>query len=68
MKNYTTQTASLKATTIDTRILDTKILKINGETFDPSQIEGDYYSVVWKMTIGAAMTDKSNTYNVIDLD
>lgn len=68
MKNYTTQTAALKATTVDTRILDTKILKINGETFDPSQIEGDYNSVVWKMTIGAAMTDKSNVYNVIDLD
>jgi hypothetical protein len=68
MKNYTTQTASLKATTIDTRILDTKILKINGETFDPSQIEGDYNSVVWKMTIGDAITAKSNTYNVIALD
>jgi hypothetical protein len=68
MKNYTTQTASLKATTIDTRILDTKILKINGETFDPSQIEGDYNSVVWKMTIGDAITANSNTYNVIALD
>jgi hypothetical protein len=32
MKNYTTRTAALKATTIDTRILDTKILKINGES------------------------------------
>ena len=31
MKNYTTQTASLKATTVDTRILDTKILNVNGE-------------------------------------
>ena len=40
MKNYTTQTAALKATTIDTRILDTKILKINGETFDPSNAGG----------------------------
>jgi hypothetical protein len=68
MKNYTTQTASFKATTVDTRILDTKILKINGETFDPSQIEGDYNSVVWKMTIRAAINGNSNTYNVIDLD
>ena len=34
MKNYTTQTAALKATTIDTRILDTKILKINGESLE----------------------------------
>jgi hypothetical protein len=43
MKNYTTQTAALKATTIDTRLLDakridTKKLFINGELFDPSQI------------------------------
>lgn len=44
MKNYTTQTASLKATTIDTRLLDakqidTKKLFINGTQFDPSQIK-----------------------------
>lgn len=31
MKNYTTQTAALKATTVDTRLLDAKILKVNGE-------------------------------------
>ena len=40
MKNYTTKTAALKATTVDTRILDTKILKINGELFDPSNVGG----------------------------
>jgi hypothetical protein len=83
MSNYTTQTAELHAVKVDTRVLNsnkinTKKLFINGELFDPSkinggssapsQIEGDYNSVVWKMTIGAAMTDKSNTYNVIDLD
>ena len=34
MKNYTTKTAALKATTIDTRILDTKILKVNGESLE----------------------------------
>ena len=34
MKNYTTQTASLKATTIDTRILDTKFLNVNGESLE----------------------------------
>ena len=44
MKNYTTQTAALKATTIDTRLLDakqidTKKLFINGTQFDPSQIK-----------------------------
>ena len=36
MSNYTTQTAALKAVTIDTRKLDTKKLFINGELFDPS--------------------------------
>lgn len=44
MKNYTTQTAALKATTVDTRLLDAhKIdaekLFINGTQFDPSQIK-----------------------------
>lgn len=43
MKNYTTQTAALKAVTIDTtkldaKQIDTKKLFINGELFDPSQI------------------------------
>lgn len=36
MKNYTTKTASLKATTIDTRKIDAKKIYINGELFDPS--------------------------------
>ena len=43
MSNYTTQTAALKAVTIDTakldaKQIDTKKLFINGELFDPSQI------------------------------
>lgn len=42
MRNYTTKTAALKATIIDTRILDTKILKINGELFDPSADKNNY--------------------------
>lgn len=42
MSNYTTQTAALKAVTIDTakidaKQIDTKKLFINGELFDPSQ-------------------------------
>ena len=52
MKNYTTQTAALKATTIDTRILDTKILKVNGETFDPSDKQIKFIT----STIGEAKT------------
>jgi hypothetical protein len=44
MSNYTTKTAALKATKIDSRVLDakqidTKKLFINGELFDPSQIK-----------------------------
>lgn len=44
MSNYTTQTASIKATTIDTRKIDTKQIDtkklfINGTQFDPSQIK-----------------------------
>ena len=44
MSDYTTKTASLKATNIDARFIDTKVLKINGEIFtpfDPSTIETD---------------------------
>lgn len=35
MSDYTTKTASLKATAIDTRFIETKVLKINGEIFTP---------------------------------
>ena len=52
MSDYTTQTAALKATTIDTRILDTKILKVNGETFDPSDKQIKFIT----STIGEAKT------------
>lgn len=43
MSNYTTKTASLRATTIDTRKIDTKqidtkVLKLNGEEFDPNNV------------------------------
>ena len=47
MKNYTTQTASLKATTVDTRILNTKRLKINGETFNPSDSRIKIWNGIW---------------------
>lgn len=45
MKNYTTQTAALKAVTIDTHLLDahkidTKKLYINGQLLDPSNLGG----------------------------
>jgi len=38
MSDYTTKTASLKATIIDTRFIETKVLKINGELFDPTNV------------------------------
>ena len=45
MRNYTTKTAALKATTIDTRLLDakridTQKLFVNGSEFDPSNLSG----------------------------
>lgn len=56
MKNYTTQTASLKATTIDTRLLDakqidTKKLFINGTQFDPSQIKESPNEAMFQLII-----------------
>lgn len=38
MSDYITKTASLKATTIDARKIDTKKLFINGELFDPTNV------------------------------
>lgn len=57
MSNYTTQTASLKATNIDTRKIDTKQIDakkiyIDGELFDPSDKEIKFI----QSTIGQAKT------------
>ena len=56
MSNYTTQTAALKATTVDTRLLDakqidTKKLFINGELFDPSQIKESPNEALFQLII-----------------
>lgn len=56
MSNYTTQTASLKATTIDSRKInakhiDTKKLFINGELFDPSQIKESPNEALFQLII-----------------
>ena len=56
MKNYTTQTAALKATKVDTRLLeakqiDTEKLFINGELFDPSQIKESPNHVYFALNI-----------------
>lgn len=56
MKNYTTKTAALKATTIDTRLLDanqidTKKLFINGTQFDPSQIKESPNEAIFAMIV-----------------
>lgn len=56
MKNYTTQTAALKATTVDTRLLDakqidTEKLFINGNQFDPSQIKESPNDAMFMMVV-----------------
>ena len=56
MSNYTTQTAALKAVTIDTakldaKQIDTKKLFINGELFDPSQIKESPNHVYFALNI-----------------
>lgn len=56
MSDYTTKTASLKATAIDTRKIDakqidTEKLFINGTQFDPSQIKESPNEASFYMTI-----------------
>lgn len=56
MSNYTTQTAALKAVTIDTttvdaKRIDTKKLFVNGELFDPSQIKESPNEALFLMAI-----------------
>lgn len=63
MKNYTTQTASLKATTIDTRIanakkIDTERLFIKGIEFDPSQIKESPNEATFSMMIVPTPADE----------
>ena len=63
MKNYTTQTAALKATTVDTRLLDakqidTKKLFINGELFYPSQKKESPNDAMFQMSIIPTPSDE----------
>lgn len=63
MKNYTTQTAALKATTVDARLLDakqidTKKLFINGTEFDPSQIKESPNEATFSMMIVPTPADE----------
>jgi hypothetical protein len=65
MSNYTTQTAALKAVTIDTakldaKQIDTKKLFINGELFDPSQIKESPNQII--MVLGLVV-DSSGNHN-----
>jgi hypothetical protein len=70
MKNYTTRTAALKATTIDTRILDTKILKVNGESLKDVILQtapkGINNAVRISSTIGSILNKSVNngTFNI----
>ena len=79
MKNYTTQTAALKATTIDTRLLDakhidTEKLFINGELFDPSNFNGGSSepSQIKEspnqilLTLGIIVRDSSKTFSLVN--
>ena len=70
MKNYTTQTAALKATTVDTRILDTKILKVNVESLEDVILQtspkGINNAVRISTTIGSIL-DKQISTNGINL-
>ena len=67
MKNYTTQTASLKATNIDTRALnakriDTKKLFINGTQFDPSQIKESPNEAIFQLIVIPNLEDNYDEF------
>lgn len=65
MKNYTTRTASLKAITIDTRLLNTEKLNINGETLEDvilrTSPKGINNAVKISTTIGSIKNDSTVT-------
>ena len=66
MSNYTTQTAALKAVTIDTttidaKRIDTEKLFVNGELFDPSQIKESPNQVVFGLYLFP-------NYNTVDFE
>ena len=69
MKNYTTRTAALKATTIDTRILDTKILKVNGESLKDVILQtspkGINNAVKISTTLGSILDKEITTGNYV---
>ena len=72
MKNYTTQTAALKATTVDTRLLDakqidTERLFIKGTEFDPSQIKESPNEALFGMTVAPSTDEENGFYTFVSL-
>ena len=72
MKNYTTQTAALKATTVDTRLLDakqidTKKLFINGTEFVPSQIKESPNDAMFGLIVSPSTAEENGFYTFVSL-
>jgi hypothetical protein len=70
MSNYTTKTAALKATKIDSKLLDakqidTKKLLINGELFDPSQIKESPNEAKFQMIIAPLPDAEEKGYYIL---
>lgn len=64
-KNYTTKTASLKATTVDTRILDAKKITINGEHVVSNIQDGRGHLANDELDIWNSYVTKDKNGNVI---
>lgn len=68
-KLYTTNTASLKATTADIRILDAKKIKLNGKELDNISYEDKFSSMStpYDLRKGALVTNEDGTKTIKDL-
>ena len=68
MSDYTTKTASLKATTIDTRFIETKVLKINGEIFDTNSYKTKFVKFIVNSNGELVSTENSDETDVVTIN
>lgn len=68
MSDYTTKTASIKATNIDTRFIETKVLKINGEIFDTNSYKTKFVKFIVNSNGELVSTENSDETDVVTIN
>ena len=65
---YTTKTSSLKTTHVDSRVLDTRVLKIKGEEFNPNSYKTKFVKFIVDANGEWVSTENSDETDVVTIN